>query len=286
MISANGEQISPYEQGELEFNRSTEIKSKVSGEVNSTQLQDYMKVTSGQVLVQVSGEDNENEMFRIQENLKTAREALETAQKNKQNLQATAPIDGTVVGLAISPGDEVTSGTAVISIMDTTQMLIEATVDERNISYVTAGMMVEIDQWGNITSGIIDSVSLSGKYENGMTTFPVKIIVDNQDGMLNSSSIIYRIQASQSDDCLLVPTQCVKSVADPETGESIDVVFVKSPERPETAVDVDGSTLGVPTTGYYAVPVTIGISDNYNVELVSGVDEGMEVFTQVLRQNS
>ena len=46
------------------------------------------------------------------------------------------------------------------------------------------------------------------------------------------------------------------------------------------------STRDVPTTGYYAVPVTIGISDNYNVELVSGVDEGMDVFTQVIRQNS
>ena len=33
--------------------------------------------------------------------------------------------------------------------------------------------------------------------------------------------------------------------------------------------------------GFWAVPVEIGISDNYNVEIKSGVEEGTEVFTQI-----
>ena len=33
--------------------------------------------------------------------------------------------------------------------------------------------------------------------------------------------------------------------------------------------------------GFWAVPVEIGIYDNYNVEIKSGVEEGTEVFTQI-----
>jgi hypothetical protein len=97
---------------------------------------------------------------------------------------------------------------------------------------------------------------------------------------------VYRINASQSDNCLLLPTQCVKSVAKPETGENINVVFVKSETAPEGSMEIDGVSLGVPETGFYAVPVTIGISDKYNVEILDGVKEGVEVFSQVVKQNT
>jgi hypothetical protein len=50
-------------------------------------------------------------------------------------------------------------------------------------------------------------------------------------------------------------------------------------------VDIDGSSLGVPAAGFYAVPVTVGISDNFNVEILDGVEDGAEVFAQVMRQN-
>lgn len=287
ILHTSSEEISPYEQGALEYNRATDVKAKVGGEVRQTKLQDYLKVSTSQVLVTVDGEDNDNQIFQLETSLKTAQEALTTAQKNKQNLQATAPMDGTVVGLSIAPGDEVKSGTVVVSIMDNNQMLIEAVIDERNISFVKPGMMAEIDQFGTIVQGTVESVSLSGKFENGMTTFPAKILVDNTDGRLNSNgSIVYRIQASQSDNCLLLPSQCVKSVADPETGEARNVVFVKADKAPEGSITIDGSTLGVPATGYFAVPVEIGISDKFNVEIVSGVEEGTEVFSQVVKQNS
>ena len=73
----------------------------------------------------------------------------------------------------------------------------------------------------------------------------------------------------------------------PETGETMSVVFLQTDSRPDNAIDVaDTSSIGVPETGYYAVPVETGISDKYNVEIRSGVNEGDVVFTQILRQNS
>ena len=38
--------------------------------------------------------------------------------------------------------------------------------------------------------------------------------------------------------------------------------------------------------GYWPVPVEIGIQDNYNVEIKSGVEEGDVVFTQMQSANA
>lgn len=280
------EEISPYEQGALEYNRVAELKCKVAGEVLKTGFKDYLKVAEGEVLLVVDGEELENQIFQMEESLRGAQETLETTIKNKQKLQGVAPISGTVVGLSLTPGAEVSAGTSAVSIMDNAQVIIEAAIDERNVSYIQSGMMAEIDQWGTIVTGTVESVSLNGKFENGMTTFPAKILVDNTDGMLNvNGGIIYRIQASQSEDCLILPSQCVKSVADPETGEAVSVVFVKSEQEPEGSIVVDGASLGIPATGYFAVPVQVGIADKFNVEIISGVEEGTEVFSQVVKQN-
>ena len=38
------------------------------------------------------------------------------------------------------------ANSAVITIADTSTIVVDATVDERNVSYVKPGMMVDIDQ--------------------------------------------------------------------------------------------------------------------------------------------
>ena len=57
-------------------------------------------------------------------------------------------------------------------------------------------------------------------------------------------------------------------------------MFVKSNTRPENAIDLPYTDEEIPE-GFWAVPVEIGISDNSNVEIKSGVEEGTEVFTQI-----
>ena len=64
-----------------------------------------------------------------------------------------------------------------------------------------------------------------------------------------------------------------------EDGSSATVVYV-SGDRPDNALDGVMADEQIPD-GFWAVPVEIGISDNYNVEIKSGVEEGTEVFTQI-----
>lgn len=282
--TVNGETVYPYEAGKLAYYRTGDLCSTVNGTVISSDLVDYLQVKEGQVLVRIDGEDSESEIFSVQQSLEEAQKALETAQKNLDNCNAVAPIDGTVIGLGIQAGQKIEANTTVLTIADTSTIVVDATVDERNVSYVKPGMMVTIDQWGTTFEGIVESVSLNSKAENGVASYPMVISVDNVDGTLMTGSYInYSLVASENDNCLVVPIQCVKSVP-MEDGSTGDVVFVQG-DRPDNAIDLSVPVEGVPE-GFWAVPVETGISDTYNVEIKSGVEEGAVVFTQVQTESS
>lgn len=274
----NGETVYPYEPGKLAYYRTGELQSTVNGTVISSSLVNYLQVSAGQVLVRIDGEDSESEIFTIEQNLETAREELEKAEKNLANCNAVAPIDGRVIGLSIQPGDEINTQQPILTISDTSSLIVNATVDERNISYIKPGMMVDLDQWGNAAMGVVETVSLSSTVNNGVATYPMVVSMDNADGMIQvNSNIQYSLIASQNDNCLILPIQAVRTVS-LEDGSSATVVYV-SGDRPDNALDGVMADEEIPD-GFWAVPVEIGISDNYNVEIKSGVEEGTEVFTQ------
>ena len=276
----NGETVYPYEPGKLEYYRVGDLCSTVSGTVISSNLVDYLQVTPGQVLVQINGEESESELFTIQQNLETAQEELRVAQENLANCNAVAPISGKVIGLSASIGSEIPANTALVTISDTTTITINANVDERNISYIKPGMMVELDQWGTPGMGMVESVSLSSTINNGVATYPIVISADNFDESLQVNSYInYKITASQNDNCLVLPIQSVRTVC-LEDGSMVTVVYVKG-DKPDNAIEVPYVDEEIPE-GFWPVAVEIGIQDNYNVEIKSGVEEGTEVFTQIL----
>ncbi len=207
-----------------------------------------------------------------------AQEKVAKAQEELEKCNATAPIDGFIVGLNISIGEEVTSGKETMAVSDTSSILVSATVDSRNMSYIQKGMMVDLNQWDTPAVGIVDSISLSSTVNNGVATYPMVISADNTEGNLQvNSEITYSLIASQSEDCLIVPIQAVRSVST-EEGENLSVVYVR--DVPELAVEGVFAGEEIPD-GFYPVRVETGIQDTYNVEIKSGLIEDMEVFLQM-----
>ena len=277
--TVNGETVYPYEQGKLEYYRTTVLTTSVGGTVLANNLVDYLQVSAGQVLVQIDAEQSESELFTIQQSLETAKADLEAAEKNLANCNATAPIDGMVIGLTMQPGEEIAANTTVVTISDTSSLLVSANVDERNISYIKPGMPVTLDQWGTPAFGTVETVSMSSTVNNGVATYPITISVDNSEGTIQVNSYInFKITASENDNCLVLPLQYVRTVSQ-EDGSTVNVVFVKG-DRPENAIETPMLEEEIPD-GFWAVPVEIGISDNTNVEIKSGVEAGTEVFTQI-----
>lgn len=279
----NGETVYPYETGKLDYYRTSAL-TVPTGTVVSTNLLDYLSVSAGQLLVQVNGENTENKIFDLEQSLQKAQKELEEAEKNAAYANAVAPIDGTVIGLSIYAGQEVTGSTAALTISDTSTVTVSATVDERNVSYLKVGMSVNLSQWNGQSFGTISSVSLSSSANNGVVTYPFTIEADNTEGTLQVNSYVdYNLTASQSDNCLVLPIQAVRTVG-LEDGTSATVVYVQADSEPDNMVQIPYMDEEIPA-GFYPVQVEIGIQDNYNVEIKSGVEEGTVVFTQIMSDN-
>ena len=277
----NGDTVYPYEAGKLDYYRTTDLKINVSGTIISSNLMDYLSVSAGQVLVRIDGEDSETEIFDTQQALAEAQKRLETAQKNLDNCNAVAPISGQVIGLSVTPGQELQANSTLVTISDTSTVTISATVDERNISYIKTGMSVNLDQWGTSAFGTVETVSLSSTVNNGVASYPITISADNTEGTLQVNSYVnYEIQASQNDNCLMAPIQAVRTVG-LDDGSTATVVYVQADSQPDNALELPYQDEEIPA-GFYPVQVEIGIQDTYNVEIKSGLNEGDTVYTQMM----
>ena len=283
MTSASNETIYPYEAGKLAYNRSTDIITKAAGKASAVHLLSYASVRAGDLLLKLDAEDNDEQVAAIENQLRDAQDKLKKAQENLNNFNAVSPMDGTVLFCSLVPGERVETGKVAVNIADTSVMTVEAQIDQINIAYVKPGMMCQITQWGRNGpepfTGIVESVSLEGKYENGYSYYPAVIQVDNLTGtMMSGMYVDYSLVASQSDNCLMVPVQAVKYT------DSGTCLFIEAAEKPENALDAE--TLGVPVPeGFFAVPVTVGLSDNMSAEIIDGVEELTVVFTQYMTNN-
>ena len=224
LTAADGTPIYPYQNGKLEYYESTKITAKATGPVERVSLLNYGDVKAGQLLVQLGAKDTDEEIASKEHALKAAQEKLEEATKELEKYNAVAPIDGTVLQCSLTEGQEVSSGQG-ITIADTSQMIIEIQVDERNARYIKAGMMVDINQYGTPYVGIVESVSMTASGENGVASIPAVVTVDNYDGsMIPGTYAEYSFVASESEDCLTVPVQAVKyvSFANVQLPENLD----------------------------------------------------------------
>lgn len=260
LTAADGTPIYPYQNGKLEYYESTKITAKATGPVERVSLLDYGDVKAGQLLVQLGAKDTDEEIASKENALKAAQEKLEEATKELEKYNAVAPIDGTVLQCSLTEGQEVSSGQG-ITIADTSQMIIEIQVDERNARYIKAGMMVDINQYGTPYVGIVESVSMTASGENGVASIPAVVTVDNYDGsMIPGTYAEYSFVASESEDCLTVPVQAVKYVS------------FANVQLPET-LDAD------PSAGMDDSMMDDGMMDDGMVD-DSVVDGGVEVLPQ------
>ena len=289
--SPSGEAIYPYAPGVLAYNRSTDLVTKVSGEALSSNLINYGYVSAGETLLTLSAEDNDDQIVTLQEQIRTAEEAVQKAQENLANFNAVAPISGTVLLCNLTPGQEVASGTTVVQIADTSTLTATIQIDERNYSYVRAGMEIQLKDYNeNIIPGIIQSVSMTPSSNEGSATiyYPAVVEVDNSMGLLSSGmSIQYSMVTNEINDCLVIPVQSVQYISDAD-GNPQTVAFLKADSRPENAVDMPAeASENIPTEadGFYAVPVEVGMSSDTQVQIISGLNEGDEIFTGFLSDN-
>lgn len=284
LTTGDGADIYPYQNGQTQFYETRDVLTKAGGPIiGQGNLLNYANVGEGEALLYL-GSDT------IDEKIRTQQEVLDKATEAMGNFNAVAPIDGQVFSCTLEPGQNVKEGDTVITISNTTTMVVDIQVDSRNIGFIQAGMTMELtDDYGNPVIGTVTNVAMQGEVGTGTTTYPVTLEVDNSGGTIyNGSWLNYKLVTAESVDCVTVPNQCIKRVNDTE-GNPQTVVFIQVDSKPDNAVEVDSASMGedasttdrLPTAadGFWPVPVTTGLSDVYNCEITEGLEAGATVFT-------
>ena len=289
VIRSGTEDIYPYEAGVLAYRRSETITIKAPGRLTYAHVVNYLDYHAGETMCRIEyKEDNSqvelllNEIKGYENEIAEIEDDITLKMEGYDYLNVIAPMSGTVMYNNLIPGEMVEPGYAVISIAKLDKMMVEAQIDERQVSQVRPGMPVEIYVWmmdGQMTlPGVVKSVSMmpadSINYGGSVVYYPAVFEMENYSGMLMSGQgVDYRLIVEQKTDILVAPVISVKNT---ELGTC---VFVKTDVRPENAVDL---AEGIVPQGFFAVPVECGIGNENGIEIISGIEEGAEVFTRII----
>ena len=222
------------------------------------------------------------EMNVIQENIKQAEIEVNTAETNVGYTKITAPIDGTVISTPVSEGQTVNSNQTtptIVKIADLSKMRIKPEISEGDITKVKAGQSVsftilsdnkkvyhaKIDSVDPATTTISDNSSGSGSSSSGSSGsssssssavyYYANIVVDNPDQVLRiGMTTENNIKIAEAKNVLSVPNMAVQT----QHGKTFVNILNgnNQPERRE---------------------VEIGIQNDYQTEIKSGVTEGEKV---------
>lgn len=188
---------------------------------------------------------------------------LEQAQEKLEDYQVKAPIDGTIITKNKKSGDKLETGNSSATepmavIYDMSTLKVQLSVDETDIRSVKAGQDVTItaDAVNGTFTGKVTKVGVNGTSENGVTTYPVDITINEYGDLLPGMNV----------DCVIVVESAENVLAIESEGlQRGNVVYVAG----EKTEDNDKAP-----EGYRSVKVETGINNSTFVEIKSGLKEG------------
>lgn len=204
--------------------------------------------------------------------------ALIDAEQTLADYSIRAPFDGTVAKVNVKKMDQASSGTSVVTFVTPQQM---ATISLNEID----AAKVKVGQKATMTFDAIEELTITGKVSDvdtvgtvsqGVVTYSVQIAFDTQDvrvkpGMTVNTSIITDVQT----DTLMVSNSSIKSSTN---GNSYVEIFT-----PTLAVSSANSQTGIPSKfSPVQKTVTVGISNDTNTQILSGLSEGDQVVVRTI----
>ncbi|MFA6306351.1 MAG: efflux RND transporter periplasmic adaptor subunit [Patescibacteria group bacterium] len=193
--------------------------------------------------------------------LQQKRNALYDAQIALADYAVKAPFDGIIAAVNLKAGD---SASGAIATIMTKQRIAEISLNEVDAA------KIKIGDKATLTFDALDGLSISGQaaeidslgtVTQGVVTYNVKIVFDTQDDRVKSGmSVNATIITGVKTDVLMAPNSAVKTDAN---GGSY-VQTLDSAGQPQN------------------ITVQIGLANDANTEIISGLNEGDKVITQTI----
>lgn len=283
LVADSGEKLYPSVEGELEYRRSQDLTAEVGGEVTGIGAADYEQVSAGAVLVQLDGADYQKQVESVnkqiaqtQEKIVQLQEKIAEAEEKRSDYAVTAELAGKIIMVNVREGESPReAGQTAVVLYNLDSMTITANIDELDIDGIAMGMEVDITQSGAESdthyTGTVTEISYEATNSNGVAYFPITITIPSGGALSAGVNVSYSITVGDESEGVLAPIAALKSTSQGTC------LFVKADAAPDNAVELED---GVVPDGFYAVPVETGVSNSQYVRILSGVEEGVEVFTR------
>jgi HlyD family secretion protein len=185
-----------------------------------------------------------------------AKAHYESAQVASSYAEIRSPIAGIVADRPVYPGEMVTPGVPLVSIVNITKVIAKANIPIKDAAAIKVGKQATITGVDGMLNGLVTVVSPA--VNPGTTTVEVWIQADNPGEVFKPGGAVHvSIRADLLQDVLLVPTSAILNFD--EGGEKVMVVG-KDKKAHEHKV-------------------TVGIREGARAQILSGVSEGDQVIT-------
>jgi HlyD family secretion protein len=182
-----------------------------------------------------------------------------------------APMDGEILSRDVEIGDAVSSilvlgstATLVMTEGDTSQVYVQGKVDEADIAHVYMGQpaRIKVESFRDrVFNGKVTKISPMGVEKDNVTTFEVRVSIDNPGGELKAlMTANAEILLDEHKGVLTVPESAV--MYDNQKNASVEI-----PDKSQKE-------------GKRKIAVKVGLSNGNLTEIVSGLKEGDQVVLQ------
>jgi len=240
--------------GNIQPQNRVEIKPPIGGRIDKILVEEGQDVKTGQILAIMSSTDRAAllDAARLQ-----GADALKEWEDVYKPTPLIAPIDGQVIVRTVNPGQTVTTSDVVVALSD--RLIVQAQVDETDVGKVKLGQKaaITLDAYPEIAAqGKVDHIYYESKIVNNVTIYAVDIVPEKVPEVFRSGmSANVQIIQEQKDHVLLLPKEAVKKHHDKS------FVMVRQEGDPKPARQ----------------DVVTGLSDDVNIEIVSGLNAGDKV---------
>jgi HlyD family secretion protein len=197
--------------------------------------------------------------------------SLKQLQEQLSYTTIVAPMDGTILSRDVENGDAISSilvlgstATLVFTEGDTSQVYVQGKVDEADIAhvYLNQPARIKVESFRDrVFSGRVTKIAPLGVEKDNVTTFEVRVSIDNPGGELKANMTANaEILLDEHKGVLSVPENAV--MYDPQKNATVEIPDKRQKE------------------GKRKIAVTVGLSNGSVTEILSGLKEGDAVILQ------
>lgn len=254
------------------------LSAGASGTIQSLNVEEGDYLSKDEVYLVFEDSSVSDSVASAEISLENAQNQLESAQKSLDDYCIEAPIAGTVITKNAKEGDNInaTYQNALAVIYDLSKVKFQMMIDELDVLKLSIGQEVNVTAdalEGVQMTGHIANISLESRTTGGVTEYPVTVEMDEVGSLLPGMNVNAKIVLNEEKNALCIPVDALMR------GDIVYVQDAPEAQKSEKSKEQAQGDLanGIPV-GYHEVKVTVGISNEAYVQILSGLTESDLVY--------